>query len=291
MAKTKRHLSEAERAERRRADRERLQRAAEQLLSSEGWQRWVRVRSQAGLARLSLSNQLLVALARPDATFVAGFKSWLGLGYAVKKGESAIAIIAPMPVKERDRVSGDETGETITLFKTVFVFDRTQVAPIDGAEQAPLDPPCEPLTGDSHRHLLAPLRAFTESLGFTVSFDAIEGSAGGWCDARKKRIVVDADAPANAQLRTLIHETIHAFGVGYAEYGRERAEVIVDTATHLVCSSIGLRVDGETVPYVAGWGEDGALEAVTTFARTIDELARRVEDVLCDSGSERAAAA
>jgi hypothetical protein len=46
----------------------------------EGWQRWVRVRSQAGLARLSLSNQLLVALARPDATFVAGFRSWLRLG-------------------------------------------------------------------------------------------------------------------------------------------------------------------------------------------------------------------
>ena len=136
MANTKRRLSEAERAERRRADRERLARAAEQLLSSEGWQRWVRVRSQAGLARLSLSNQLLVALARPDATFVAGFNGWLRLGYCVKKGERAIAIIAPLPVKERDRVSGDETGETVMLFKTVFVFDRAQVAPIEGAEQA-----------------------------------------------------------------------------------------------------------------------------------------------------------
>jgi hypothetical protein len=50
----KRRLSEAERAERRRRDRERLQAAAEQLLTSEGWQRWVRVRSRAGLARLSL---------------------------------------------------------------------------------------------------------------------------------------------------------------------------------------------------------------------------------------------
>jgi hypothetical protein len=74
MAKSRSRLSETERAERRRQDRERLQRAAEQLLTSEGWQRWVRVRSQAGLARLSVSNQLLVALVRPDATFVAGFK-------------------------------------------------------------------------------------------------------------------------------------------------------------------------------------------------------------------------
>jgi hypothetical protein len=29
-----------------------------------------------------LSNQLLVALARPDATFVAGFRTWLRLGFA-----------------------------------------------------------------------------------------------------------------------------------------------------------------------------------------------------------------
>jgi hypothetical protein len=34
------------------------------------------------------------------------------------------------------------------------------------------------------------------------------------------------------------------------------------------------------VPYVADWGEDGALEAVTAYAKTIDELARRLEDAV-----------
>jgi N-terminal domain of anti-restriction factor ArdC len=288
--KSSRRLTERERAERRRQDRERLQHAAEQLLTSEGWQRWVRVRSQAGLGRLSISNQLLVALTRPDATFVAGFKAWLRLGFGVRKGERAIAIIAPLPVKDRHRVSGDETGETVILFKTVFVFDRAQVEPIEGRDQTPLGPPSEPLTGDSHARLLEPMRAFAKSLGFGVSFEAIRGATGGWCDKKARRIVVDSGQPANAQLRILIHETIHALGVGYAEYGRARAEVIVDTATHLVCSSVGLRVDGETVAYVAGWGEDGALEAVTGFAKTIDELARRVENVLSETAAEREAA-
>src|SRR5450432_808906 len=46
--KSSRRLTEQERAERRRDDRERLQTAAEQLLSSDGWRRWVRVRSHAG---------------------------------------------------------------------------------------------------------------------------------------------------------------------------------------------------------------------------------------------------
>jgi hypothetical protein len=45
MAKTKRRLTEAERTERRQRDRERLQRAAQELLTFEGWQRWVRVRA------------------------------------------------------------------------------------------------------------------------------------------------------------------------------------------------------------------------------------------------------
>lgn len=285
--KSRRRLSDEEHDERRRADRERLQHAAEQLLTSEGWQRWVRVRTQAGLARLSISNQLLVALACPDATFVAGFKAWLGLGFCVKKGERAIAIIAPLPIKNRDAVKDEEVGEKRLLFKTVFVFDREQVAPLPGREPTPLEPPCEPLTGDSHQHLLAPLERFAGSLGFSVSFQSIPGPTGGWCDTKAKRIVIDADAPANAQVRILVHEIAHGLGVGYAEYGRARSEVIVDTVTYLACSSAGLDVSGESIPYVAGWGEDGALEAVSEFARTIDQLARRIEDVLADATSGR----
>jgi hypothetical protein len=40
---------------------------------------------------------------------------------------------------------------------------------------------------------------------------------------------------------------------------------------------------------VAGWGEDGALEAVTEFAKTIDELARRVEAALTGDGEQQPA--
>jgi N-terminal domain of anti-restriction factor ArdC len=213
-------LTDAEREQRRAADRERLKQAAEQLLTSDGWQRWVRLRARAGLARLSLSNQLLVALARPDASFVAGFKAWLDLGYCVRKGEKAIRIIAPMPLKERDRATGEETGETITLFKSVSVFDAQQVEPLPSGEPTPLQPPSQPLSGDSHAHLIAPTIAFAESLGYTVSFAPIAGSAGGWCDTKAKQIVVDTDGPANARLRTLVHEAIHTLGVDYQHYPR-----------------------------------------------------------------------
>lgn len=123
------------------------------------------------------------------------------------------------------------------------------------------------------------MQAFAESLGFSVSLEQIPGETGGWCDQNARRIVVDADSPANAQLRIIVHETVHALGVGYAEYGRERAEVIVDTATAIAVGSVGLQVDGDSIPYIAGWGETGELDAVTAFAKTIDELARRIENV------------
>ncbi len=273
-------LTDAEREQRRAADRERLKQAAEQLLSSEGWQRWVHLRSRAGLARLSLSNQLLVALARPDATFVAGFKAWLGLGYCVRKGEKAIRITAPMAIKERDRATGEETGETITLFKTVFVFDAGQVDPLPNGQPTPLAPPSQPLTGDSHTHLIAPGVAFAESLGYTVSFEAITGATRGWCDPKHKHILVDCEVEPNAQLRTLIHETIHALGVDYQNYSRAQAEVIVDTTTLVVLGGLGLDISGETVPYIASWGENGGLETVTESAQLIDTLAHRVEAAL-----------
>lgn len=78
----------------------------------------------------------------------------------------------------------------------------------------------------------------------------------------------------------MIHETAHALGIDYRTYTRDQAEVMVDTVSYIVCAGLGLAIDGESVPYVAGWGEHGALEAVNQFAATIDELARRIETAI-----------
>lgn len=280
--KSSRRVTEQERAERRRLDRERLAQAARELLSSDGWARWVKTRAM--FHSYSAGNCMLLATqahARGIAlTHVAGFRTWLKLGRCVRKGEVALRVLAPVTVKDRDEQPGEETDQRRVFFKTAFVFDVSQTTVLDGAQPAPLEAPHQPLTGDSHAHLLTPLRRFAESLGYSVSFEVIGGSAGGWCDPKAKRIVVDAGAPANAQLRTLIHECAHALGIGYEQYSRAQAEVMVDTVTLVAASAVGLAVDGETIPYVSGWGEQGALEAVTEFAETIDKVARRIEDVL-----------
>jgi hypothetical protein len=58
------------------------------------------------------------------------------------------------------------------------------------------------------------------------------------------------------------------------------AEVLVDCVTYVVLGSVGLDVGGVSIPYVAGWGEDGALDAIQEYAQTIDELAKRIEDAI-----------
>lgn len=279
MTKSRRP-GEADHNERRRQDREHLERAARALLTSDGWQRWVRVRSTNGLARYSLSNQLLIALQRPDATFVAGFRAFLGLNRCVRKGEKAIRILAPISItRSRTQAPGDAEDVHIT-FHGVSVFDVKQTDPIPDREPVPLCPPSQPVSGDSHAHLLAPLEQLATGLGYHLRCVPLEESADGWCDYERREIAVNQSQPANGQVRVLVHELAHALGVGYRQYGRRRAEVLVDAVTYVVCGSVGLDVSGDSVPYVAGWGEDGALDALREYAGTIDAIARRIESAL-----------
>jgi antirestriction protein ArdC len=246
----------------------------------------VRVRSSNGLARYSFGNQLLIALQCPEATYVAGFRAFLKLNRVVRRGERAMKIFAPMSVRVREAEQrhadsvNDGKEPTRIFFHAVSVFDVSQTDALPGAEAVPLGPPSEPITGASHAYLLIALERLARELGYSVARRTLEGPAEGWCDTGEREIVVNDELAPNAQVRVLVHELAHALGVGYREHGRRRAEVIVDTVTAVVCGSVGLDTSGSSVPYVAGWGEDGDLDAIRTCAETIDRIARRIEDSL-----------
>jgi antirestriction factor ArdC-like protein len=276
-------FTDEERDARRKADRERIEQAALDLLTSDGWQRWIRVRATNGLSRYSVTNLCLISAAcyarGITPTYVAGFRAFLDLNRVVRKGEQAIKILAPVTVKDRDE-HGDETGEKRLFFRTVNVWDVSMTDVLPGRDPVPLEPPSQPITGDSHHHLIAPLIAHAKELGYTVEIrDLPENGPRGWCNPKRHEIVV-ASGPANRQVRTLVHEISHAHGLDYADWGRERCEVLVDCVTVCVLGSVGLDVSGESIPYIAGWGEDGALEAIREYAATIDTIARRIEKAL-----------
>jgi len=277
-ARPQRHPTAEQRDARRREQLEQLRQATSALLTSEGWQQWLRTRSR--FHRYSLRNTVLIAFQCPHATHVAGFRRWLELGRCVRKGEKAIRIFAPVRYRRRAEQT-DENGSELQLvgFRLAAVFDVSQTEPLPGVEPAPLDPPSEPVSGDSHAHLLAPLEQHAATLGFTVQYKPLDGPAG-YCSAREARIVIDSELPANAKVATLVHELAHAHGIDYTAYSRAEAELIVESVACIVCGSVGLETSSESVPYLAAWNPDQAAERIELLAGKIDEIARAIEHAL-----------
>jgi N-terminal domain of anti-restriction factor ArdC len=146
-------------------------------------------------------------------TYVAGFRAFLDLNRCVRKGEKAIRILAPITFKQRD-TDGEQNGETKTFFRTVPVFDVSMTDALPGKEPVPLSPPSQPITGDSHGQLIAPLIADAGQLGYSVDMrDLPENGPGGWCDPKRKQIVVGT-GPANRRVRRLVHELPMRMGSG-----------------------------------------------------------------------------
>ena len=94
-------LTDEQRDARRKADRDRIEQAARALLTTDGWQRWIRVRASNGLSRYSVSNQMLIAIdcwsRGITPTYVAGFRAFLDLNRCVRKGERASGSSPPSP--------------------------------------------------------------------------------------------------------------------------------------------------------------------------------------------------
>ena len=110
----------------------------------------------------------------------------------MRKGAKAIHILAPIAIKQSDE-HGAETGEKKVFFRTVPVFDVSMTDPLPGKESVPLLPPSQPITGESHQHLIAPLIQHAAELGYAVEIRELpDDGPGGWCDPKRRRIAVIA---------------------------------------------------------------------------------------------------
>jgi len=180
---SRKRLTDDERAARREADRQKAREAVEALKTSEGWQRWLSLRRH--FHRYSLANQLLIALQMPHATRVAGFRAWLKLGYAVRRGEHAIKIWVPVPpskkkLEEWRQRGGDPADRPRTWFRLGPVFDRSQVDPQPApAEPVPLDMPIAAIEGDELAWAFPRLAELAEQLGIVVVVQRMPERQGG----------------------------------------------------------------------------------------------------------------
>ena len=255
---------------RRHAERERTAAAVRALLTADGWRRWATTRAR--FRPYSLTNQLLIAAQCPHATRVAGYRAWQALGRQVARGARGIRIHAPVTRTATDARTGEQTRAL--GYVTVSVFDISQTS----GEPLP-EMPGEPVTGESHAHLLPRLDILAATLGYAVRFGDVPGEAEGTCDHHARVITVRADRPVNARVAILAHELAHALGATYTDYPRHEAEVIAETAAHIALAAAGLDTAGESIPYLASWAERDPA-AMERTAHACHAIAARLEEAL-----------
>lgn len=150
--------------------------------------------------RYSASNQMLIFMQRPEATFVAGYRRWQELGHQVRKGEQGIRIYAP---RSRQRINPEtHEMEEQVRFVMVAVFDASQLADV---QNRPLPTFFTPL-GDDQQELYARLHQVVTRDGFAVTEEPLgraQGSSSGG------RIAIRAGLDSRNRVLTLLHEYTH----------------------------------------------------------------------------------
>jgi hypothetical protein len=285
-------LTDEQRTERRREEQELTERAVAQLRSSAGWQRWIVLRGHTGLRRLSLKNQCLVMLQDPSATYVAGFRAWLHLGFVVRKGtRSRIKIWAPCPPSKRKMQAWRDAGANPTerpktFFRLEAVFSQDDVEPLPPpAVPAPLGPQIAEVTGDSLAWATAPLEQLAEDLDYTVVYRPLREGHGGSCNYTTRTITINSDQAVNARVDVACHELAHALTredhrESDPELDYSAGELVAESVAKLAVGYLGLDTSGSAIPYLASWAETAGPETFERVAELVDRLARRLEETL-----------
>jgi len=274
------------------------------LVESEGWR--AMLDTAAKFHSYSLGNLLLIGAQAPQATRVAGFRTWQSLGRQVRKGERGIAILAPCTYrpKSADRAepagpAGPEPattsgggvapqgggGRQVRGFRVVHVFALSQT---EGALLPDVAPTL--LEGLAPAGLWDALAEQITAHGYTVH-RGDTGRANGWTDPTSRTVRVSGGVDDAQAVKTLLHELAHieAGHVGdlptYATC-RGRCEVEAESIAYVVATAQGMHASGYSFAYVAGWA-GGDLSVVRQAADTVTQTARRILTLLDAAAAAR----
>jgi hypothetical protein len=275
------------------------------LQSGEDWQRFLAV--QARLHQYSPNNVMLISvqhvrafaegrLDSPDVRDVAGFHTWKALGRSVDKGQQGYAVLAPMLSRRKlggdgeagARTVGKEDGPLPTSveehrlvlrgFRVEHVFELGQTS----GEPIPEPAPPQLLLGEAPVGLGAATAALIEERGFsvdTVPDAAAIGGANGRTDWAARSVVVRADMDDAAMVKTLLHEAAHVLlheGSPGQYLPRQVKEVEAESVAYVVAAAHGMRTEGYSFPYVAGWAGRDAVSAVRATQGRVASAAKAI---------------
>ncbi len=176
----------------------------EALVSGEDWARFLTVASR--FHRYSANNVWLIMAQRPDATRVAGYRTWQGLGRQVNKGAKGIAILAPCvyrrrPVDDTDPAENPAVARVLRGFTVVHVFDQSDTTGEALPDVAPVL-----LEGDGA--LWDALASQVGAAGYSVARGEC-APANGRTNFRDRSVVVAEHLSGRQADKTLCHELGH----------------------------------------------------------------------------------
>ena len=291
---------------------EKLEQGIKELFESEKYKTYLNTMSK--FHNYSFNNTMLIAMQKPDATLVAGFKAWQkNFDRHVKKGEKGIRILAPAPYKIKeeqeklDPITGeimlDKNGMPITeeveikipAFRVVPVFDVSQT---DGKELPDIG--VNELSGSVEDYEDF-MQALTEVSPVPITYEDIEGEAKGYFHTTDHRIAIQEGMSQSQTVKTAIHEVAHA-----KLHDRERnqdidavldkdrntKEVEAESVAYTVCQHFGIDTSDYSFGYIAGWSSDRDMKelksSLDTIRKTASELITGIEDRLAELQKDRA---
>ena len=237
---------------------------------------------QARFHRYSFNNCLLIALQKPDATFVAGFQRWKELNRFVRKGEKGMMILAPLVKRskrdEETRRDEDEPPAKVVGFRTAYVFDVSQTA---GDEL----PQMSVISGDPG-DLPDTLRRLIARSGVELRYEESLGGALGVSEGGRIAILQEL-APAE-EFAVLAHELAHEL-LHRTERRKETTKIIreleAEAVAFIVCRSAGLESLERSSDYIQLY--QGDKELFLASLNHIQRVAAQIVDGLIElSGSE-----
>ena len=275
----------------------------DEAVSSDQFQEWLDIQSH--FHDYSYRNTLLITRQCPNATRVAGYRTWqTEFDRHVKEGETAIWIWAPIIAKqcpecenspsyhersdcEYDETPPEEWSKGLVSFRPAPVFDISQT------EGEPLPELEADATGDADELVPALLE---ESKALEVDVEVISkpawthGDAEGICHYRSpaERPLVEVQNRENsaALAVTLVHEYAHALLHGDVDNETERSkrELEAEAVGYIVGRYFGLDTSGSAF-YLAAWEGDEP-ETILDHLERISSTAAEIIDTVDEVGAD-----
>jgi len=284
---------------------DKLEKGLKELFESEKYKTYLSTMSK--FHNYSFNNTLLIAMQKPEATLVAGYKAWQkNFERHVNKGEKAIRILAPAPYKikeERDKldpVTGemmfDENGMpqkeqvevTMPAFRAVSVFDVSQT---DGKPIPELEAQELLSTVEGYEDFV---QALMNVATVPIGFEDIPGDSKGYFHTEEKRIAVQENMSESQTLKTMVHEVAHSM-LHNKEINRDdlmeapakdrnTKEVEAESVAYTVCQHFGIDTSDYSFGYIAGWSSGKDMKelksSLDTIRKTASELITGIEGAL-----------